>query len=43
MKNGTILDLPAPDDEMKRLAVSLCESFGPAVIEHLKKRRWIPS
>jgi hypothetical protein len=41
LKNGTTIDLPASDGELKNLLVLLCEAFGPAAIEHLKKRRWI--
>jgi hypothetical protein len=41
LKNGTIIDLPASDDELKRLAIMLSEAFGPHVIAHLKKRGWI--
>ena len=41
LKNGTIIDLPASDDELKRLAVMLSEAFGPHVISHLKSRGWI--
>lgn len=40
LKNGTTIDLPANDDELKRLTLVLCEAFGPAVIAHLKKRGW---
>ena len=41
LKNGTTIDLPASDDELKRLLIVLCEAFGPVAIEHLKKRGWI--
>jgi hypothetical protein len=41
LKNGTTIDLPASDDELKRLLIVLCEAFGPVVVEHLKKRGWI--
>jgi hypothetical protein len=41
LKNGTTIDLPASDDELKRLLVLLCEAFGPHAIAHLKMRKWI--
>ena len=41
LKNGTTIDLPANDDELKRLALVLCEAFGPHVIEHIKSRKWV--
>lgn len=41
LKNGTTIDLPASADELKRLAVTLTEAFGPHVIAHLKQRGWV--
>ena len=41
LKNGTTIDLPSSDDELKRLLVMLSEAFGPHVIAHLKNRGWI--
>lgn len=41
LKNGTTLDLPATDEQLKDLATSLAEAFGPTVIEFLKARSWI--
>jgi hypothetical protein len=41
LKNGTTIDLPASDDELKLLLIMLCEAFGPVAVEHLKKRGWI--
>ena len=41
LKNGTTIDLPTSDDELKRLLIMLCEAFGPVAVEHLKKRGWI--
>jgi hypothetical protein len=41
LKNGTTIDLPTSDDELKLLLIMLCEAFGPVAIEHLKKRGWI--
>jgi hypothetical protein len=41
LKNATTIDLPTNDAELKRLAIALCEAFGPDVIEHLKMRNWI--
>jgi hypothetical protein len=40
LKNGTTIDLPATDDELKHLLVMLCEAFGPDAVAHLKKRGW---
>jgi hypothetical protein len=40
LKNGTTIDLPTSDEELKHLATTLCEAFGPHVIEHLKSRGW---
>lgn len=41
LKNGTTIDLPSSDDQLKRLLVSLCDAFGPDAIAHLKERKWI--
>ena len=41
LKNGTTIDLPASDDELRRLAVILCAALGPYVIDHLKKQGWV--
>lgn len=41
LTNSTTIDLPCSDDELKRLALVLCEAFGPVVIEHLKMRGWV--
>jgi hypothetical protein len=41
LKNGTTIDLPASDDELKHLLLMLCEAFGPTAVEHLKKRGWV--
>jgi hypothetical protein len=41
LKNGTSIDLPCDDTELKRLTLVLCEAFGPVVIEHLKSRGWV--
>lgn len=41
LKNGTTIDLPSSDDELKHLTVMLCEAFGPRAIEHLKSRGWV--
>jgi hypothetical protein len=40
LKNGTTIDLPATDDELKHLLVMLCDAFGPDALAHLKKRGW---
>lgn len=41
LRNGTTIDLPASDDELRRLLVVLCEAFGPVAVAHLKKRGWV--
>ena len=41
LSNGTTIDLPTTDDELRHLLSVLCEAFGPHVIEHLKALRWI--
>ena len=41
LKNGTTIDLPANDDELKRLLLMLCEAFGPDAVAHLKTRGWV--
>jgi len=41
LKNGTTIDLPSTDDELKRLLVMLCEAFPGAAVEHLKMRKWV--
>ena len=38
MKNGTIIDLPTTDDELRHLLVNLCEAFPEAAVSHLKMR-----
>jgi hypothetical protein len=39
--NGTTIDLPATDDELRRLLSMLCDAFGPHAISHLRSRSWI--
>ena len=41
LSNKTTIDLPTNDDELRRLALVLCDAFGPDVISHLKSRNWI--
>lgn len=41
LKNGTTLDLPCTDAELKHLLIMLCEAFGPTVVDHLKTRGWV--
>jgi hypothetical protein len=41
LSNRTILDLPASDEELRRLLVVLCEAFRPHAIAHLKSGGWI--
>lgn len=41
LKNGTTIDLPATDEQLKHLAIVLSEAFGTDVIAHLKNRGWV--
>ncbi|HXP74640.1 MAG TPA: hypothetical protein VN823_10890 [Stellaceae bacterium] len=41
LKNGTTVDLPTTDDELRRLALTLCAAFAEAVIADLRQRGWI--
>lgn len=41
LTNGTTLDLPTTDAELKRLLVVLCAAYGPTAIAHLKEMGWI--
>jgi hypothetical protein len=38
LKNGTIIDLPTTDDELRHLLVILCEAFPDTAVAHLKTR-----
>jgi hypothetical protein len=39
LKNGTTIDLPATDDALKHLTVTLCGAFGSAAIDFLVDER----
>jgi hypothetical protein len=41
LKNGSTIDLPSNDDQLKQLLVMLCDAFGPDAIAHLKSRKWV--
>jgi|JRYD01.1.fsa_nt_gb hypothetical protein len=41
LKNGTTLDLPASDADLRLLALHLCEAYPGAVIDLLKSRGWV--
>lgn len=41
LKNGTTIDLPTKDDELRHLLRALCDAFGPEAISHLRGRKWI--
>ena len=41
LKNATTIDLPATDEQLKRLLEMLCDAFGPTAIEHLRFRGWV--
>jgi hypothetical protein len=38
LKNGTTIDLPASDDELRHLLVMLCEAFPQRAVEYVKGR-----
>jgi hypothetical protein len=38
LKNGTIIDLPSNDEDLKHLLVILCEAFPSTAISRLKQR-----
>ncbi len=40
LKNGTTIDLPTSDDELRRLMIVLCEAFPSAAAAHVKMRGW---
>lgn len=41
LSNKTTIDLPASDDELRRLLFVLCDAFGSDAISHLRSRGWI--
>lgn len=41
LKNGTTLDLPASDDQLRALLTMLCDAFGAHAVDHLKTRNWL--
>lgn len=41
MKNGTIIDLPTSDDNLKHLLATLVAAFGDHAIKVLKGHNWI--
>ena len=41
LKNGTTIDLPATDDELRRLMYMLCDAFPPAAVELFRERGWV--
>jgi len=41
LKNATTVDLPATDDELRRLALVLSAAFGTDVAAHLRALGWI--
>lgn len=43
LSNGTTIDLPTSDAELRHLAICLTEAFGTDVIAHLRERKWIPA
>jgi hypothetical protein len=41
LKNGTTIDIPAGDEELRRLMLALCDAFPPAAVELFRKRGWV--
>ena len=41
LKNGTTIDLPTTDDELRHLMYILCDAFPPAAVELFRQRGWI--
>ncbi len=41
LKNGTIIDLPTTDDELRHLMYMLCDAFPPAAVELFRERGWV--
>ena len=41
LKNGTTIDLPASDDELRELMHLLCDAFPPAAVELFRDRGWV--
>ncbi len=41
LKNGTTIDLPATDDELRHLMCMLCDAFPPAAVELFRERGWV--
>jgi hypothetical protein len=43
LKNGTTIDLPATDEQLKELMMNLIGAFGPHAVEQLKRLGWVSS
>jgi hypothetical protein len=41
LKNGATIDIPATDDELRRLMHMLCDAFPPAAVELFRQRGWV--
>jgi hypothetical protein len=41
LKNGTTIDLPTTDDELRHLMYMLCDAFPPAAVELFRERGWV--
>ncbi len=40
LKNGTTIDLPATDEQLKTLMMNLIGAFGSHAVEQMKKLGW---
>jgi hypothetical protein len=41
LSNGTTIDLPASDDELRRLMAMLCDAFPNEAMNLFRQRGWI--
>ncbi len=41
LTNGTTIDLPTSDDELRRLMYMLCDAFPPAAVDLFRERGWV--
>jgi hypothetical protein len=41
LSNGTTIDLPANDDELRHLMAMLCDAFPGEAVELFRRRGWI--
>jgi hypothetical protein len=41
LSNGTTIDLPASDDELRKLMAMLCQAFPQQAIQLFRQRGWV--